>query len=300
LRGFRANRGNCTGSLWEGKQFNWLSSSWLWKGFIVSSRLKYFIIDAFTNRPFTGNPAAVVPLDRWRSDEWLQSVALEMNLSETAYLVPIADGYRLRWFTPKVEVALCGHATLASAFVLAHLGQLTAGSSVTFATQSGKLTARLAGSHIELDFPALPSQSYTPPAGLVEALGVAATYIGRSRDDYLVEVATAREVRFLNPDFRLLRSVECRGVIVTARSDQPEYDFISRFFAPAAGIDEDPVTGSAHCVLAPYWSAKLARTNLVGYQASPRGGIVRTQLVDPRVKLAGEAVLVASGELHTS
>lgn len=265
----------------------------------LAASIRYFVVDAFTNRPFTGNPAAVVPLDCWHSDEWLQSVALEMNLSETAYLVPIADGYHLRWFTPKIEVALCGHATLASAFVLAHLGQLTADSTVTFATKSGKLTARLAGSHIELDFPALPSQPCAPPAGLVEALGVAATYIGRSRDDYLIEIATAREVHSLNPDFRLLRRVECRGVIVTARSDQPEYDFISRFFAPAAGIDEDPVTGSAHCALAPYWSAKLDRANLVGYQASPRGGIVRTQLLDSRVILVGEAVLVASGELHT-
>jgi PhzF family phenazine biosynthesis protein len=264
----------------------------------AAAPIRYFVVDAFTNRPFTGNPAAVVPLDRWRDGQWLQNVALEMNLSETAYLVPNSTGYHLRWFTPKVEVTLCGHATLASTFVLAHLGQLPAGDSITFTTHSGELTARLAGSHIELDFPALPSQPCDPPAGLVESLGVAVRHVGRSRDDYLVEVASESEVRALTPDFRRLRSVSCRGVIVTARSDQAEFDFISRFFAPAAGIDEDPVTGSAHCVLAPYWAALLGKTNLVGYQASPRGGIVHTQLVDNRVKLAGDAVLVASGELH--
>lgn len=244
----------------------------------TAATIRYFVVDAFTNRPFSGNPAAVVPLDRWRDDQWLQNVALEMNLSETAYLVPNATGYHLRWFTPKVEVALCGHATLASAFVLAHFGQLSAGASVAFTTQSGELTARLAGSHIELDFPALPSQSCDPPTGLIESLDAAARHVGRSRDDYLVEVASESEVRALAPDFRRLGSVNCRGVIVTARSDRPEFDFVSRFFAPAAGIDEDPVTGSAHCVLAPYWAATLGKTNLVGNQASPRGGIVHAQL----------------------
>jgi PhzF family phenazine biosynthesis protein len=261
-------------------------------------RIRYFVVDAFTNRPFTGNPAAVVPLAHWRDDEWLQNLALEMNLSETAYLVPTAAGYHLRWFTPKVEVALCGHATLASTFVLAHLGHLTAGSSVTFTTLSGELTARLAGSRIELDFPALPSRPCEPSAGLVESLGVAARHVGRSRDDYLVEVGSESEVRALAPDFRRLRVVDCRGVIVTARSDQPEFDFVSRFFAPAAGIDEDPVTGSAHCVLAPYWSAQLHKLTLIGYQASARGGIVGVELTDDRVTLRGEGVLIAKGELR--
>lgn len=263
----------------------------------MSRELKYYVVDAFTNRLFTGNPAAVIPLDRWRDDEWLQNVALEMNLSETAYLVPNAGGYDLRWFTPTMEVDLCGHATLASAFVLAQLGKLTDGTSVAFTTRSGEFTARLTGSRITVDFPALPPQPCEPPAGLLESLGVAPRYVGRNKNDYLLEVESETVLRAVAPDFRRLRSVQCRGTIITARSDQLEFEFVSRFFAPAAGIDEDPVTGSAHCVLAPYWSAQLGKSKMVGYQASARGGTVYVELVDERVMLSGEGVLFAAGEL---
>jgi PhzF family phenazine biosynthesis protein len=259
--------------------------------------LRYFVVDAFTDRPFAGNPAAVVPLDSWPSDAWLQSVAMEMNLSETAYLVPNATGYDLRWFTPKVEVDLCGHATLASALVLSHLGKLPAGAEVKFSTRSGILPVRRAAGQYQLDFPIKAAETTQPPPGLVESLGVTARYVGRNAFDYLVEVESETVVRSLSPDFKRLATVECRGVIVTARSDEPTFDFVSRFFAPTAGIDEDPVTGSAHCCLADYWGRLLNTTKLVGFQASARGGVVHVEVRGDRVLLGGEGVIVAQGEL---
>lgn len=259
---------------------------------------RYFVVDAFTSRPFAGNPAAVVLLDRWRPDPWLQNVAMEMNLAETAYLVPNPIGYDLRWFTPKVEVDLCGHATIASAVALTRLGRLADGSSVAFSTRSGVLGAARRGSRIELDFPALVAEPCAPPAGLSEALGVTARAVARGKFDYLIEVESAAAVRGTAPDFRRLLAVGCRGVIVTARADEPGYDFVSRFFAPAVGIDEDPVTGSAHCLLAPYWAAKLGKTAMVGYQASARGGTVSVELRGDRVALGGEGVVFASGEIE--
>jgi PhzF family phenazine biosynthesis protein len=260
--------------------------------------VKYFVVDAFTDRPFGGNPAAVVPLERWREDAWLANVAREMNLSETAFFVPAGEGYELRWFTPKAEVDLCGHATLASAFMLADLGQLADGAEVGFSTRSGLLKARRAGRGIDLDFPLLREEAAESPAGLLEALGVSAQYVGRSRFDYLVEVASERAVRELAPDFKRLMDVKCRGVIVTARSEDASFDFVSRFFAPAVGVDEDPVTGSAHCCLAPYWGRLLGKTQMTAYQASPRGGVVRVEVRGDRVILGGEAVVFATGQIR--
>jgi PhzF family phenazine biosynthesis protein len=256
-------------------------------------------VDAFTNQPFAGNPAAVCLLAEARDERWLQQVAAEMNLSETAFLESQADGFNLRWFTPVIEVDLCGHATLASAHVLWETGRLAPDAEARFHTRSGLLTARRQGDWIELDFPAKLVSPASAPPGLVEALGVTPLFVGRNSFDYLVEVATAAEVRAMQPNFSLLRSVECRGVMVTSPGDTPEYDFISRFFAPGAGIDEDPVTGSAHCGLTPYWAEKLGKPEMVAFQASARGGVVRVRLSGDRVKLGGQAVTVLRGELMT-
>lgn len=258
-------------------------------------------VDAFTDRPFAGNPAAVCVLPGPADARWMQDVAREMNLSETAFLHPEADAWRLRWFTPTVEVDLCGHATLASAHVLWEDGHLPAGGEARFHTRSGTLTARRRGDWIEMDFPAEPPVAAELTEDLRCALRVArddATFVGKSRMDYVIELSSAETVRSLRPDFTLLRTVRARGVIVTARSDRPEHDFVSRFFAPAVGVDEDPVTGSAHCCLAPYWAERLGRAELTGYQASARGGVVRVRAAGPRVALAGQAVTVLTGELR--
>ena len=255
-------------------------------------------VDAFADQPFAGNPAAVCVLADRHDARWLQAVAREMNLSETAFLWPRDDGFDLRWFTPAAEVELCGHATLASAHVLWEDGHLAPGEPARFHTLSGLLTAVRRGDWIEMDFPAEPEEEVlAPPPELARALGVAPSYVGRNRFDYLVAVASAAEVRGLSPDFTLLRAVAARGVMVTAPADSPGIDFVSRFFAPAVGIDEDPVTGSAHCCLGPFWSRRLGSGDLVGYQASPRGGVVRVSLAGDRVLLAGQAVTVLRGEL---
>lgn len=258
---------------------------------------RFVQVDAFADTPFSGNPAAVCVLPGPADEQWMQAVAREMNLAETAFLHPEQDGYRLRWFTPAVEVDLCGHATLASAHVLWEDGLVAAGADVRFYTRSGRLTARAAGEWIELDFPAEPAQPAQAPAALLGGLGTAAVWVGRNRMDFLVEVASEAVVRALRPDLAALRTVPARGVIVTARSMSPEFDFVSRFFGPAAGVDEDPVTGSAHCALGPYWGAKLAKTALAGYQASARGGEVRVRLAGDRTILGGQAVTVLAGEL---
>jgi PhzF family phenazine biosynthesis protein len=255
-------------------------------------------VDAFADRPFTGNPAAVCILPGPREEGWMRGVAAEMNLSETAFLHPEDDGWRLRWFTPEVEVDLCGHATLATAHVLWEGGHLAADEQARFHTRSGLLTATRAGEWIELDFPAKPLLDAPAPEGLAEALGVTPVHVGRSHFDVLVEAASEAEVRQLRPDLGRLMAVEARGVIVTARAEEgAEYDFVSRFFAPRVGVNEDPVTGSAHCVLAPYWAAKLGRDELVGFQASRRGGTVRVRSAGDRVHLGGRAVTVLRGEL---
>ncbi|MHC4933682.1 MAG: PhzF family phenazine biosynthesis protein [Planctomycetota bacterium] len=247
-------------------------------------------VDAFTSEPFRGNPAAVCILSEPRQDAWMQAVAAEMNLSETAFLLREGDGWRLRWFTPTVEVDLCGHATLASAHVL-----LEQDGEVRFLTKSGTLSARRSGGWIELDFPSLPAEPATEPVGLVEALGAVPVCVGKSRFDFIVELESEEAVRALRVDVARLRKVEARGVIVTSRGR--EYDFVSRFFAPRAGVDEDPVTGSAHCCLAPYWSELLGKTEMTGYQASARGGVVQVRLSGDRVILRGQAVTVLRGEL---
>ena len=255
-------------------------------------------VDAFASRPFSGNPAGVCVLPAPRDERWMQDVAAEMNLAETAFLHPENEGYRLRWFTPTVEMALCGHATLASAHVLWEDGDLKADAQARFHTKSGLLTADRRDGLIELDFPATPASAAPPPTGLVEAVGAKAQFVGRSKFDYLVEIASESAVRRLNPDLTAIACVAARGVIVTSRADQnSEYDFVSRFFAPQSGVPEDPVTGSAHCALAPYWSAKLGKNELRAFQASPRGGELRLRLVGDRVRIGGQAVTVLRGEL---
>jgi PhzF family phenazine biosynthesis protein len=254
-------------------------------------------VDAFADRAFAGNPAAVCVMDAARDEAWMRDVAMEMNLSETAFLHPEDDGYRLRWFTPTVEVALCGHATLASAHVLWETGRLAAEAEARFHTQSGLLTCRRDGDLIWMDFPAKPAQPAGDIAGLAQALGAEPVYVGRSQFDVIVEVDSEAAVVSLAPDITALRRVEARGVIVTARASRPDADFVSRFFAPNAGVNEDPVTGSAHCVLAPYWAAKLGCAELTGYQASRRGGTVRVRVSGDRVHLGGRTVTVMRGEL---
>lgn len=255
-------------------------------------------VDAFTAEPFTGNPAAVCLLPAPRGDVWMQRLAGEMNLSETAFLRRRPDGaFDLRWFTPTVEVDLCGHATLAAAHVLWERGDLPPSAAARFHTRSGRLTARRRGAWIELDFPALPPAPSEPPPGLIAALGAEPCGVARSRFDWLVELASEAAVRGLRPDLRRLRAIEARGVIVTARASEPAFDFVSRFFAPAAGVDEDPVTGSAHCCLGPYWRPRIPKAELTAHQASPRGGVVRVRVAGRRVKLLGQAVTVLRAEL---
>jgi PhzF family phenazine biosynthesis protein len=258
--------------------------------------VRFSQVDAFATEPFRGNPAAVVVLPAWPEEDWMQSVAAEMNLSETAFVVPQSDGFGLRWFTPAVEVALCGHATLASASVLwdehRHAGE------IVFHTRSGALRCWLREGWIEMDFPATPPAAADPPAGLAAALGVEPLWVGRSRFDYLVEVSDEETVRGARPDFTRLREVDARGITLTAAAAPgARWHFVSRFFAPRSGVDEDPVTGSAHCSLAPFWAARLGRAEMVGQQASRRGGLVRVRVEGDRVVLGGRAVPVARGEL---
>jgi PhzF family phenazine biosynthesis protein len=256
------------------------------------------VVDAFADRPFTGNPAGVCLLDRWPTDEWLKLVAREINLSETAFLVPReANEFDLRWLTPKVEVALCGHATLASAHILWETGR-TPRTPLVFHTLSGRLAASpTSNGEIELDFPAKPATHAPGPAELLDALGTAAVEIGRNEFDYLVEVASEADVRAIQPDFGKLAATDCRGVIVTAKSSQPSFDFVSRFFAPRAGVNEDPVTGSAHCCLSEWWGDRLKKSRMTAYQASERGGVVTVTRDRGRVKLAGRAITISRGEL---
>jgi PhzF family phenazine biosynthesis protein len=255
-------------------------------------------VDAFTNRPFTGNPAAVCVLDAPRPDEWLRAVAQEMNLSETAFLTPCNGDYNLRWLTPAVEVDLCGHATVASAHVLWQDAHLPQGRQARFHTRSGLLTADRRGEWIELDFPAKVAAEIEAPEGMLRALGVErANFVGKNAFDYFVEIDSEQTLRGLSPDHSTLRKLPVRGIIVTARSSTPEFDFMSRFFAPGSGIDEDPVTGSAHTALGPYWAERLGRSELTAFQASPRGGVVRVTVAGDRVLLGGQAVTVMTGEL---
>ncbi len=260
--------------------------------------LTIYQVDAFTDQPFAGNPAGVCVLPEPRDDGWMQAVAREMNLSETAFLLEEDDGYRLRWFTPAVEVDLCGHATLASAHILWEEGYLWEDQAARFFTRSGLLTAeRRDGGWIEMDFPATPEKVAEAPRQLLEALGIEGhvRYAGKNVFDYLIEVDDEAVVRGLTPDMTLLAKVPARGIIVTSRASTSDFDFVSRFFAPQVGVSEDPVTGSAHCCLAPYWSERLGKDEMLAYQASPRGGVVRVRVAGERVKLGGQAITVLRG-----
>lgn len=255
-------------------------------------------VDAFTDAPFAGNPAAVCVLPKPADEKWMQNVAREMNLSETAFLVKRDDGsFDLRWFTPVMEVELCGHATLASAHTLWEEGHLRPDAQARFHTLSGLLTADRKDGWIVLDFPEKREEKVDAPPGLLGALGVQAKYVGRNAFDYLVEVESEDVVREMKPNFAALETVQARGIIVTARASSPGFDFVSRFFAPAAGVNEDPVTGSAHCCLGPFWATRLGKNAFLAYQASPRGGRVRVELKGERVLLGGHAVTVLRGEL---
>lgn len=255
-----------------------------------------FIVDAFAARPYAGNQAAVCLLEEPAEEAWMQEFAAEMNFSETAYVVPSGDAFQLRWFTPTVEVELCGHATLASAHVLWDTGRLSPDQEVRFDTiHSGRLVCSRNGDWIEMDFPADPPTACDPPDSLAEALGAKPVAFAKGRYDFVVELESESEVRALAPDFRELATLPVRGVIATAPGEG-DYDFVSRFFGPGSGIDEDPATGSAHCVLAPYWSDRLGKDAMNGFQASERGGTVRVQLDGDRVILSGQAWTTVAGE----
>ncbi len=259
---------------------------------------RLYQVDAFAKQPFTGNPAAVCLLDGPADESWMQQVAAEMNLAETAFVYAEPSGeFRLRWFTPAVEVELCGHATLATSHILWQTGRVAADQPCVYQTLSGQLTASRTGKRIELDFPAAPTTEKPAPAALIEALKIQPVFAGLSTHDWLVEVAATDELRGLEPDFAALRELGIRGVIVTTADGSGEFDFVSRFFAPGAGIDEDPVTGSAHCALGPYWQQKLNRSEFRAWQASPRGGRVDLEVRGQRVLLRGQAVTVLQGEL---
>lgn len=263
-------------------------------------KLPLYQVDSFTDELFHGNPAAVVPLEEWLDDERMQSIAAENNLSETAFFVPEADGFHLRWFTPTAEVDLCGHATLASAWVLFH--ELEPGrDAVRFRTRSGELTVTRGDEALEMDFPARPATPREdPPAALIEGLGEEPEAVLAATRDYLVVYGSEVQVRKLKPDFRRLRTVDRLGVIVTAEG--AAYDFVSRFFAPGVGIPEDPVTGSAHCTLVPYWAERLGRDGtdepLRARQVSARGGTLLCRHRGDRVSIGGRAVLYLKGTMH--
>ena len=261
-----------------------------------------WLVDAFTDAPFHGNPAGVCWLDAPVSDEWMQSVAMELNQAETAFLLREGDEFRLRWFTPASEVDLCGHATLASSHYLWTAGRLDPATVARFRTRSGLLTATPArDGAITLDFPATPPSHAEPPAGLFAALGIGPTELlsnHAAQPDSLVRFEDPAALHALTPDFGALKKFPARGVIVTAPGDRAGIDFVSRFFAPAFGIDEDPVTGSAHCTLSPFWAARLGRNELVGFQASRRGGVVGTRLLGDRVHLTGRAIAVVRGSIE--
>jgi PhzF family phenazine biosynthesis protein len=260
-------------------------------------RAPIFQVDAFTSRRFAGNPAAVIPLPNFLPDATLQAIAQENNLAETAYLVRSGQDYQLRWFTPGTEVPLCGHATLASAAVVMERLEPTR-SQVVFYSASGPLTVKKNGAGYVMDFPTRPSEAIGTPAGLAEAIGVAPVEVTENDFNYLALLKDERTVRAVDPDMAALIRIGRPGLIVTARSDDPQYDFVSRYFAPVKGIPEDPVTGSAHCMLAPYWAKRLGKTEFTAFQASPRGGKVLCRLRGDRTELEGECVFYMEGAVE--
>lgn len=259
-------------------------------------KIPLYSIDAFAERPFAGNPAAVCLLEESASEEWMQRVAQELNLSETAFVSPGDAAFGLRWFTPAFEVDLCGHATLAAAHALWESDRVGTGRSIRFSTRSGVLTVEPAGDWLRMDFPSDPPRAERLPEGLVEALGLTPVWFARGRSYEFAVARSEAELRRLEPDFRALAALSPIGICVTA-AGTGAYDFVSRFFAPSAGIDEDPVTGSAHCMLAPYWGAELGLSSMLGRQISKRGGDVRVELAGDRVVVCGKAVTVSRGEL---
>jgi PhzF family phenazine biosynthesis protein len=262
------------------------------------SGIPFLLVDSFTNEPFRGNPAGVVLLDKPADATWMQAVAMEMNQAETAFISPQEGGFSLRWFTPTVEVDLCGHATLASAHVLWQTGRLPSSIPVRFHTRSGWLTCVRVSDEIEMDFPALASEAVNAPTGLFSALGIRKGEVFDNRMDFLVVVDGEQVVRSMRPEMAGLLVLPSRGVIVTAAAEAAQnYDFVSRFFAPQSGIPEDPVTGSTHCALGPFWSRRLKKNPVRGYQASARGGYVTVEVREDRVRLRGNAITVVSGEL---
>ncbi len=263
--------------------------------------MRIYQVDAFSDTPFKGNPAGVCVLDQPIADRWMQAMAMEMNLSETAFVIRQTDGFGLRWFTPKTEVSLCGHATLATAHILWEQAMLPSDQEARFHTQSGVLVARRLGGWIEMDFPIRRVREVETQPDINRALGLAPCFTGRREspkgNTYLIEVEAEESVVNLQPDLPALASTDARVAIVTCRSAHRDYDFVSRFFAPAIGIDEDPVTGSAHCYLAPYWAEKLGKSDLVGFQASKRSGLVGCRLDGETVHLRGKAVTVIKGDV---
>ena len=257
-------------------------------------KLQIFQVDAFTSKRFGGNPAAVVPLDAWLSDETMLAIAAENNLAETAFFVKKGDGFDLRWFTPTVEMDLCGHATLASAFVLFEVLKTESGE-ISFQSKSGKLKVSRDGDRFVLDFPSRPAVECEPPPGFIEALGSAPQRVLKARD-YLAVYASEADVMALKPDFRAIKELDVHAVIVTAPGETS--DFVSRFFAPAVGVDEDPVTGSAHCTLIPYWAGELGKSQMFARQISNRGGELFCELAGDRVKIGGNATLYLKGEIY--
>ncbi|MBL8817399.1 MAG: PhzF family phenazine biosynthesis protein [Planctomyces sp.] len=277
----------------------------------MSTPIPIFHVDAFASAPFTGNPAAVCITESQPDSNWMQKIASEMNLSETAFVYPDDDSLRLRWMTPTVEVDLCGHATLATAHVLKELqakqslpeflSEFWKSGMIQFASRSGTLTAEFSSDCITLDFPATQVAPGPLPDGITDALGLRSgdiVFCGRSRFDLLLQVQSAQIVRSLRPSMQALAECPVRGIIVTATGDLSDHDFISRFFAPASGVPEDPVTGSAHCALGPYWAPHFGRSTLFGYQASARGGRIRVDVRGDRVRLGGNAVIVSRGTLE--
>ncbi len=260
--------------------------------------LDIYHVDAFTDKPFSGNPAAVCIMTSPADEEWMQGVAAEMNLSETAFLYKEDGGFRLRWFTPTTEVKLCGHATLASAHVLWEMGYLSPNEIVVFHTLSGDLTARKDSGLLSIDLPADPPAEADAPKALVDAFGFEPLYCGKGVFGYIVEAPSEDAVREMRPDFPLLRTIPVTGMMVTSVASSPGYDYIARAFAPGSGIDEDPVTGAAHCCMGVYWTKKLGRPELTAYQASPRGGIVNVRIEGDRAFLTGTAVTVLKGQLY--
>ena len=268
----------------------------------VSTPVTILQVDAFTDHLFGGNPAAVCVLPGAASADWMQAVATEMNLSETAFLYPVEDGYQLRWFTPAAEVDLCGHATLATAHVLWSEGYLAAAQEARFHTRSGLLTATLAEGWITLNFPVQPVTSVSTTPELLKTLrGLKPESIGRSGEtgeaNFLVELESEAYVRSLQPDFSMMKTLPVQGVIVTSTADDPAFDFVSRYFAPAVGVNEDPVTGSTHCSLAPYWQDKLGKSSFLAQQVSARGGLLKVECQRERVLISGQAVTVLKGML---